>query len=36
MDWYMMCVRHKGTHENLLHQSGLYKRLYIAQFALEE
>ena len=26
----------QGTHENLLHQSGLYKRLYIAQFAPEE
>ena len=26
----------QGTHENLLHQSGLYQRLYIAQFAPEE
>ena len=26
----------QGTHENLLHQSGLYTRLYIAQFAPEK
>ena len=26
----------RGTHENLLRQSGLYQRLYIAQFAPEE
>ena len=30
------CIVEQGTHENLLNQSGLYKRLYIAQFAPEK
>lgn len=30
------CIVERGTHEALLRQSGLYQRLYLAQFAPEE